>query len=166
MTTLEILQAYPLGALEVTPIGDFAGIITYRIVGLTCDPGDSQTLQLIRSDSHTDSDDISTLACCEVLPVLRSFADLPSVIVETHWGPTAASVVLARMITHMQVMPENVRPFGNSLSAQDYSSGPFKIFLHESTVVEGNLMQPVVDFLRRHHFAVGLTADQYIRKEE
>ena len=99
-----------------------------------------------------------------MLPVLYAFADLPSVMIETNWGIRPASVVLARMITNLQVMPENVRLFGGSLTSQNYPGGPFREFINARTVESANLMYSVVEWLRSNHFAVGLTPGQYIRK--
>lgn len=99
-----------------------------------------------------------------VLPVLYGFDALPHVMVEAPWGSTPASVVLARMIAGMQFMPENVRAQNTSIWAQDYDTGPFKCVLHADTVRRGNLLLPVVEWLRSNHFAVGLEPGQFIPK--
>ena len=104
-------------------------------------------------------DDVS-----RILPCLYGFEDLPKIMGETPWGTAPASVILVRMITNLQVFTPNVKAEKTSLWAQDYPTGPFKSVLHLDTVEQGRLDGEIVNWLRQHHFAVGLAPHQYHRR--
>lgn len=165
-TTLEILAPYlPYGIEVEVEYADVPPKEVGRLASLSLNGPSAQVH--FREPRHASGFVSVVCGLHEMKPVLRPFSALPHVLVETPWGATPASVVLARMITNMQVMPEHVRLFGdNALSAQEYSSGHFKMFLHADTVEKANLMYPVVEWLRRRHFAVGLAPHQFIEKQD
>lgn len=176
MTTLETLAPYLPYNLPVEYTGHASHVFQCLLIGLN-----KSHARLKHLDTSITRVDYSSVAIEDVRPHLRSFADLCT--------PLANGMVPAKVLAAMMINPIS----GQSISRYElhkqtdgvvvyaYEPVPFqddrvyaKAFITEADglLVHGkrgecwdvdNLFN-AIDYLRRNHFAVGLTADQYIRK--
>ena len=170
MTTIEILAPYLPYDVEVeTPSGRM------KVFAM-----DKWSISATYSKGGTTGFEVGY---GEILPVLFGFADLCTPLADgTVPAVEVAKMMIRRVCCTQQISRYELHPQTDGVVVYAYEPVPFqderiyaKAFITDSDglLVHGKRSEswPVenlfkaIDYLRRNHFAVGLTAEQYIRKQ-
>lgn len=160
-TSLEVLQAYPLGTLSVKVV-DFAPSVRSVLVGIDLSDNKLSPCLVAFYNRHGISQGTGRYKPEQLTPILRPFSQLCEPLEYCKASPIKHVIELQ---LDLVCDPKRHVKFENGWIWFDrHGEGDWRPLYHEDWFRSGKMSLATAEYLRHHHFAVGLEPHQYIPK--